>query len=237
MYRFGATTLDAYLMYRDSDWFTYQKLVDQLSGKDELSRAARIGISFQRLVESFMNDGDYDEQIVYLSDCSELAEIEDNVFYAESFPFWFNTECFRILFETKLPINSIPELKSKLTYKTSHGPVDVVCKTDAAMGLVGYDTKTSLKAMQADRYTDKYQWRFYSVCFGFTDFVWPLVQLKELKDAENYFDLHSIKTAHQSSYPGMEKDCERLVNEFMGFCADNNLLEHLRPYWEKQCKD
>lgn len=108
-----------------------------------------------------------------------------------------------------------------------YGGIVVTSRCDRVLGKLIVDDKTT-ESFDAERYMQKWQWRFYLDIFGADSFLWNVWEVREIANdapvdhpgygtrAINVWNLHRL---HQHRYPAMEADCMELAHEYRDFAA------------------
>lgn len=117
---------------------------------------------------------------------------------------------FIIEVDVELALSPIREVRASKQY----GGVTVTGKLDVMDGLRVEDHKTTGR-FDPDRYLSGYQWRLYLSIFGVQLFRWNVFEMREVEPMT--YLVHKFHTLEQCRYPGMERDCERLVAEIEAF--------------------
>lgn len=134
--RISVTSLDAYRLYMNSEWFTFDMLLDQLLRRTPPTQAMLAGSAFHRLLET-----------------SSEAELEDAT--VDGFAFDFTA------LDATVGMPKIREMKATKEY----GGITIVGKVDALEGLRIWDHKLTGQ-FDTDKYMDSYQWRAYLEIFN-----------------------------------------------------------------------
>lgn len=110
-------------------------------------------------------------------------------------------------FELYLP--SVREIRMAKEYDG----IMVSGQSDAVIGNTIYDHKTTEKSLDAERYLDGYQWRYYLDIFKAERFIWNVWEMKAMDEEKNYC-VHTLHRLEMFSYPSLEQDCMILARDF-----------------------
>ena len=109
-----------------------------------------------------------------------------------------------------------------------YGGLIVPARCDRVLGNTIVDDKTT-EYFDAERYLDKYQWRYYLDMFGANRFQWLIWEVKEMKDepqapllnggVSKAFCVHKLHKLEAYRYERMEADCHALAKEFKHFAV------------------
>lgn len=165
MKRLSVTLLDSFRLYRESDWFTLEMMLERITGEYEPSREMDIGSAFHACVENHTNEWGVNG-VNYRFQPHDMVE-----------------------FQKQMPVGMLPELKTVVNYV--HAQVSGI--VDGIYGKWICDHKTSFKPFHLDKYTDSYQWRFYLDMFGCDVFQYNFVQLKDDGDVIKVINTEFLK--------------------------------------------
>jgi hypothetical protein len=131
----------------------------------------------------------------------------------------------RFLFPESLALElpTIRELRASRAYVVDGEPITISGQVDAIDGRTVYDHKSTGR-FDPDRYLTGAQWRLYLDIFGADRFVWNVLEVQEAAGIEGDPTIvYDVKAAHrleQWRYPGLEADCQALVERFARFARD-----------------
>lgn len=121
----------------------------------------------------------------------------------------------------------LPEIR-EIRCSKKYGPLTVTGQVDAIVGKRVEDHKTTSQ-VNAERYFSGYQWRYYLEIHNADVFRWNVFEIRE---APAYFlngleeppegipyVVHGFHQLEQYRYPGMDRDCERLAEEYYEFAS------------------
>jgi hypothetical protein len=114
---------------------------------------------------------------------------------------------------------AIREVRASKTWIVDGEPVCISGQLDAIHGKRVEDHKTTGR-FDPERYLDGYQWRLYLAIFGAEAFRWNVFEISE-QDDPMHWEVFAQHRLEQYRYPGMEKDCERLVQDLARFARDH----------------
>ena len=137
----------------------------------------------------------------------EISNDADNeVLSADGYHFIFDGD-----FELELP--RIREVRASKNY----GGIIVSGKTDSICGNLMIDHKSTSR-FDAERYYQKYQWRFYLDIFKADRFRWNIFEMDEI--GPYVYRIRDLHILEQCRYPDLEKDCAAMAGQMRRF------LEH-----------
>jgi len=120
-------------------------------------------------------------------------------------------------FPTDMDVELSPhrEVRADKVYIVDGEPIRISGQVDQIDGKRVDDHKTTGN-FTPDRYLDGYQWRLYLDIFGADQFRWNVFEIAEDEEPFSYW----VKASHrleQYRYPGMEGDCQAMVERFARF--------------------
>ena len=98
-----------------------------------------------------------------------------------------------------------------------YGGVIVSARCDRVMGNIIADDKTT-ENYDAEKYMDKYQYRYYMDIWQADEFRWHIWECRALKNPGEW-EVYAHHLLKQYRYPGMEADCAELAHEFANFAS------------------
>ena len=125
---------------------------------------------------------------------------------------------FNIVGDFQLAIPSIKEVRASKTYIVDGEPIVISGQLDTIYGKRIEDHKTTSR-FDPERYLSGYQWRLYLEIFGADQFRWNVFEMA-VTDDPLVWDVFAHHTLEQYRYPGIGKDCERLVARLARFARD-----------------
>jgi len=206
MLRLNATLLESTRLFQ-AGVINTDNLIESIAGEFTPTPAMALGSAFHAVFE--------DPQ-AHL-DCLDGAMV-----YRDG-DFTFDAELVDKALGDIWDLNPVIEAKAEdLVLQTDCGPVRIVCKADALVGLDCWELKTSEKMLKPERYMDSMQWRAYVLAFGVNRVTFRLVQLKHLKDCDVWTvrDQHSITVF---PYPQITQDVTATANSLARFIDIHNL--------------
>lgn len=93
----------------------------------------------------------------------------------------------------------------------------VPARCDRVLGKIIVDDKTT-EHFDAERYLDKYQWRFYLDIWNADKFQWYIWELKKMDEPKTYC-VHTLHPLTAYRYARMGEDCHDLAREFKKFAS------------------
>jgi hypothetical protein len=209
MLRLNATLLESTRLYQ-AGVIGADSLIDSITGVYTKTPAMELGSAFHAVFE------DPDKYLDLLDDAG-VYDCQGHTFDAQA---------------VDAAVSDIwaqaPVIEAKaedLVLQTDYGPVRIVCKADALVGLECFELKTSQKVLKPERYMDSMQWRAYVLAFGANKVTYRLVQLKYLK----YCDVWTVHDRHTISvfpYPQIKQDVTATANELARFIDIHNLNDY-----------
>lgn len=190
--RISATDLDQLRYYREQDDMELAELIARLKHLMPSSEAMEAGTALHKALEN-ADPGQFDG------------------FRQDGFTFSF--EC-----DAALDLPPIREMKETMDFVIGDVVATVVGKVDCIHGRRIDDHKFTAK-FDPDRYLDSYQWRLYLTIFGADEFRWNIFEARE--SAEKNYLIHHVHKLRANRYPGMEKDVERELAEFVLFARQH----------------
>jgi hypothetical protein len=177
-------------------------LLARMRGQTEPSPAMLAGTAFHKALEMSPTG-------------LEVTSIE-----AEGYTFTFAGD-----FTIALP--TIREVRAHKSFIVDGERVNVSGQLDCIHGKRVEDHKTTGR-FDPDRYLEGYQWRLYLDIFGADRFRWNVFEVRCPDEFEPYaWEVIAQHTLEQFRYPGMGKDCERLVADLARF-ARTHLPERIK---------
>ena len=137
--------------------------------------------------------------------CLEAAQQgESDILTADGYTFAFTGD---------FQIEAFPRREEKR--EKEYAGVIVPMRCDRVLGKLIVDDKTT-GYFEAERYLEKYQYRYYLDAWDADRFVWHIWEVKEMKEPQTYcvHQLHKLETYR---YERMHEDCEDLAREFRDF--------------------
>ena len=193
MYR--VSMVEAFRQWEADDSADDADLLKRLRGVDSRSAAMAAGTAFHKALE-------------LASDGIVVSHLE-----ADGHRFEFVGDFLMELAE-------IREMRASKVYMVDGEPIEISGQVDAIDGARIEDHKTT-KAFDAERYAEGYQWRLYLEIFGANHFRWNVFIITA--KGKKHPLVYRVKEAHrleQFRYPGMEADCQALVERFARFVRE-----------------
>ncbi len=186
------SNLEEFRKFEMDDEYEVHTLVNRLVGDFSPSEAMLAGTAFHKYLE-LSPEG-----------------IALDVFEQDGFTFSVEGD-----FTLELPV--IRELRASKKYMVDGIAVTVSGQVDALEGKRVDDTKTT-GSFSPDRYLEGYQWRYYLDIFGADHFRWNVFELfHAASDPERFYRVRAHHPLEQHRYPGLERDCQALVERFARF--------------------
>lgn len=198
MKAYRVSNVEQFRQWENDDDYELETLLSRLYGLEEPSEAMQAGTAFHKCLE--------------LSQSGLIADRMEH----DGFVFTFEGDFILVLPE-------IRELRAHKVFMVDGEPIVITGQVDAIEGRRIDDTKTTGN-FSPDRYLDGYQWRLYLSIFGANHFRWNVFEIANLADdPPKQYRVRNHHTLEQFRYPGMEDDCQALVERFARF-----VREHLR---------
>jgi hypothetical protein len=203
--RVSATDLDALRYFLAAEDADLSALVAQLRRELPPSEAMQAGTALHEILET--------------ADIGEIRSVETR----DGFRFDFDADG-----EIDLP--AIREMKETRSYVIDGVRVTLVGKVDAVHGRRVDDHKFTQR-FDPERFLGSMQWRVYLEVFGADEFRWNVFEAREVGGSgSRHYAIHTIHQLRMHRYPGMGKDVEAALRQFVDF-ARVHLPEKIQP-WE-----
>lgn len=192
--RISVSDLDVYRKYMDED--------EDISLADVLAQLRR-----EAPRPWYMDAGNAFHKILERSHVGEVTRAEIDGYR------------FRFALDARIALPEIREMKGELVVQTSVGPVTLVGKVDGFDHAV-HDYKLT-GYFNPEKYLWSYQWRCYLLMFSAWKFAYDVFTYKE-GDSDGGARELIVNDYHELalySYPAMEADVLRAVDEFARFVA------------------
>lgn len=207
--RTSASDLDALRYFLGNEDADLGALLSQLRRESPPSEAMQAGTALHTILETATE--------------GELKTAE-----ADGFRFDFDVDG-----EVDLP--AIREMKETRTYLIDGVRITLVGKVDAVHGRRVYDHKFTMR-FDPERFMGSLQWRVYLEVFGADEFRWNVFEAREVGgQGSRHFCIHSLHPLTMHRYPGMARDVEAALRQFLDF-ARTHLPERLIQ-WEPTAAD
>lgn len=194
--RISVTHLEAFRLWSDpeNEWFTEEKLVNQIRGLDPPGPPAKLGIAFHSALEN------------------DSVTVDGYSFRPEDIK--------RILAKDMgHPVVSEVKLETDVTIEgVTH---TIVGKVDNVRGRVARETKTSEKSIEIEKWYHSAQWRFYLWMGGFDRIDYSLFHLD---DDKGVWYVKNEANLSLWPYRNMEFDCLSLVLELLRWAKGKDLM-------------
>lgn len=188
------SNIEAFRQWEADEETELEPLLAKLRGESEPSEAMVAGTAFHKALE--------------LSPTGLTAESVTAMGY---------TFTFRGDFEIEL--TPIRELRGWKTYIVDGEPITITGQVDALEGLRIEDHKTTAR-FDPERYLAGYQWRLYLDIFGASQFRWNVFEISA-GDEVGAYEVRDMHRVEQFRYPGLEADCQAIVNRFARFVREH----------------
>jgi hypothetical protein len=178
---------------QDAEDDALAELLANISGEGVASELMQAGTAFHKALETAPTG----------IDVSELG--------AEGYTFCITDSL-------EIGLTTIRELRASKTYVVDGQPITISGQVDQIEGKRIEDHKTTGR-FDAERYMEGYQWRLYLDIFGADHFRWNVFEISAMDEPKCYqvFGQHRLE---QYRYPGLEADCQALVERFARFVRE-----------------
>lgn len=212
-YRISTTAVESYRLFKNEDWFDFEKIKADLSKKSEQTDLMLRGSSLHEILECppenrMMRFGSYSATGApiyrHLNHSWSMADIDG----------------------IELTDEGKNEIKVEHFIEFPKFNVLLVAKVDKLNGYEITDYKTTESAFDADKYMDSIQWKIYCLIFGAKRFIYRIFELSPfyLNRNSGLIDFWQIKDEHILEcvpYLGMENEIRETIQDFVYFCLEN----------------
>lgn len=210
--RISATQLDKWRKFRQFEWYTEDKLIEDLFGEFMPTSQMEIGTACHALIDDIIGGKNLDWQL--------FESLDDNyVGMVYSKNGWkFDAPSIVQVFD-HIPTSPFSLRESKKVTNISIGNYDIelVAVPDLIFGTTAYDFKTVWKMLDGEDiqqyYIDSMQWKVYLLAYHITQFRYIFIGL----DKTQHDDIVSIKDVDSVScyaYPTMFREMIDLLEDF-----------------------
>lgn len=135
---------------------------------------------------------------------------------------------FRFAGDFEIEVADVRELRASKTYVVDGEPITISGQVDQIPGLRIEDHKTTGR-FDPERYLAGYQWRLYLDIFGADWFRWNIFEIQQVESTsptEDFelpppeYEVFAQHRLEQYRYPGLEADCQRMVERFARFVRE-----------------
>lgn len=200
---FRVSHLEDFRKFEQDEDYPFGVFMNRLMGKESASEAMIAGTVFHKFLE-FLEDG-----------ATEFENCE-----IQGFKFIFEND---FLFSLK----DLKEIRLSKKYDCFGKMLTVSGCVDVLDNLTIEDHKTT-SSFDPDRYIEGYQWRFYLDIFKANRFIWNVFEMREDSKTPKTYHVTKLHTLEQYRYPGLESDCQALVEQFSKFLEREDVSEYRR---------
>ena len=221
--RISATTLDSFRLFKQTEWYSWEKFYQELMGFRSETPEMRVGSAFHRIME---NPEKYRFQ-------TEFGNEEEDVFVCENITFSGIDKALQYREE-----RAVTEVKLVAPFKIGQYEIDLVCKADAVYGRTIWDYKTRYRPFDADKADDllmSLQWKAYCHAFGARRMIYVVAQLEETYSGA--YNVVDVVTMELYAYPEIESQLRNELAEFIGLLEERYLLPYFQPKTNAQKTD
>lgn len=202
--RISTTTLESYRLYRDYDFKSEKSLLDSIKGAFVQTPEMRAGSAFHQILET----------------PDECRHEDGYAWDGHVFPADVVEPCLAVCGP------GLCEVKVTKDYVVNGEPVTVVAKVDQLNLLDIVERKTKWGQFYIDSYLESYQWRYYVDILGARRVRYDVFRLSA--GAKGY-RLDGIESFDCWPYPNMGRDCQSLLESFVGYVNLRRLHAYLQP--------
>jgi hypothetical protein len=224
MYRISVTTLEKFRRYmcEESSFDSEASLIESIKGLFTGNDKTKFGGAYHELIEGkyqyaggLFKSGDF----IFSKEQAEPA-----LYYREQHPLM------------------VHEMTISKVYDTLYWPIQVGGRLDGIEGIEIRDIKTKFRAFSVEEYLDSCQWKFYLDIQDLEVFWYDVFEVKGFDGLPNLskqkfysvYDEKKIKiiphpAIHCLRYEGMDHDLISLINSFLEYMHNRNLLTYLKP--------
>jgi hypothetical protein len=199
---YRVSNVEAFRQYEQDEEAEADDLIASIRGEKEPSEAMLAGTALHKALEMAV-PGE-----------SETVEALGHVF--------------RFVGDFEIEVAEVRELRASKTYIVDGEPITISGQVDQIPGLRIEDHKTTGR-FDPERYLAGYQWRLYLDIFGANWFRWNVFEMQQVDStspSEGFelpppeYEVFAQHTLEQYRYPGLEADCQRLVERFARFVRE-----------------
>lgn len=213
--RISATTLESFRLFKQAEWYSWEKFYQELMGFRSETPEMRVGTVFHKIMDSpdkylvreFSENGDSRS---WKCDDMTFTGMDKALEYRE--------------------FRAIRELKAVAPFRIGQYEIELACKADAIYGGTIWEYKTRARAFDADKATDllqSLQWQAYCQAFGARRVIYVVSQLEQAYS--NGYDVVEVVTMEMHKYPDAEAHLRRELTEFVGLLEERYLLPYFQP--------
>lgn len=208
--RVSATTLESFRLFQTSDWFTYEKLVEDWTGEREFDPIMVRGSSFHEIIENwkdYKNTDDLIENKGWQWHKNQLQPIAENE-----------------------QLTGVAEVKGTMDITLPNGEIiTVVGVVDRLDSYEATEYKTT-ENFNTDKYQSSVQWRIYCLIFGLKKVTYKVACV----DKNNPVNILAFEQVEFNAYEGMQQEIEVLLNDFVNFCKEYGFYKQIGLEAHKQ---
>lgn len=230
MQRISVTTIEKFrrFMAEASPFDTEESLIESLKGVFIGNDKTRFGSAFHKIIE----DG-FEKNFKQLQS-GLLGQLVDNIFIP-------NTIIAPAYKYCDLHPNRVHEIAVQKTFDTAFGPIQVTSRIDVIKGACARDIKTKFRSVDFTEYAESCQWKFYLNILELDVFYYDLFEIKGFDkfEGDGIQILDNIEIiAHEPfqclRYEDMDNDIHSLLNEFLEYLHNRNLVHLLKPALQEE---
>lgn len=211
--RIPATKLESFRLYLTKEWMTHEKFMLELKGEEPASPAMALGIAYDKIMERPA------KYLLVTDGGAEFYECNGFRFDADSMD--------NALDYTER--RAICQYKAVREYEVNGTCVELVCKADALYGIVAWDYKARMKALDADKsidYTKSLQWKAYTEVFGLRKFIYLVSHISENGGVHFVEETVPIELY---PYDGLSGEVFNYLSDFVQFIENQRLETYFQP--------
>lgn len=207
MIRVTATMLETFRYYNNSEYATFESLVESLRGTAEPNEAMRFGSAVHKLLETQATEPDYVGTLEVDGFRFDRESVNEALAWTDS--------------------RFVVEVPNHKAFTIDGQEVLLRCKADAVLGRLVVDykvTQSSISDTKLQSYQDSMQWRAYLSVFDADAFGYSVQQWK---CRDGLYVLEDLQLVTCQRYAGLDRDVERAVNELYRFCHRHGIADVL----------
>lgn len=223
MIRVSPSLLESYRLFLTEDWFTVEKMRDDISKEFTPTPQIMLGNAYHKMVENFTNAHEMYAEHGNPGEKPMLVEQDGYLFQYEPC-----TEPVRDFLDARC----VHEVYGRRNLTTRFGEVSVATKADAVHGNVGGEWKTTEKSIQIRKYMDSVQWKLCCWALHLRAIDYRIVKLKQTDDGSwTVVDSDQIQMLWCDS---LMDEIIWLIDGLIDFHHTQELSEYLVPYYQRQ---
>lgn len=221
--RISATQLDKWRKFRQFEWYTEDKLIEDLFGEFIPSNQMLIGTACHALIDDIIGGKPLDYGL--------HESIDDHyVGMVYNMNAWmFDAQSLVQVFD-HIPTSrfSLREAKNVTNIGIGNYDIELVAVPDLIYGTTAYDFKTVWKMLDGEDiqqyYIDSMQWKVYLMVYHISKFRYIFISLDKTQH-DDIVLVEDIDTVSCYSYPTMFREVMDLLEDFAQWIEHRNYLD------------